>query len=511
MSEGATHQTDRRRFLAGASALASAGGAVGFEARAARSDDSDLDATGLAMAVRAGNLSPLETLEAAIARLEAVNPDINCLSEALYERARSRARTLDRSLPFAGVPYLLKDETEWAGVRRHAGSRLDALMPVMEKTDTMISHMEAAGFVVFGRTTMCEFGALPTTETVAYGATRNPWNRDYTPGGSSGGAAAAVAAGVIPMADAWDGAGSIRIPASNCGLVGLKATRGRVPGQPDKWFPQLDLSNHFAVSRSVRDSANLLALTEVDAQASGLPPVGHVKGPAARRLKIGLVTKGLSGHAPSSEVADSLEASVRLLQDLGHQVVEVDWPLDTAAFQADFTRIFLGYAARTKAQLLKQSGMDEAELEKRVEPASLAMAGLGQMATETVLEPVFGRVGAYAQAYYAQFETIDLLLTPVLLTPPVKIGEIHASLPIMELADRLAHYADYTMIQNAVGGPAMSLPLHWTSAGLPVGVQFAANRGDERTLLELAFELEAAAPWAGRRPPVWAPDRIRRS
>lgn len=315
---------DRRAVLKGASVLGLAG-----VASAAFAQDvlADLDATGLAQKVRAREVTPLELLEAAINRAEAVNGRLNCLSETLYDRARARADRIAPEGAFAGVHYLLKDETELAGVRRHLGSRIDGSLAMSTKTNPTISRMEAAGVNVFGRTTMSEFGALPTTETEAYGVTRNPWSLQHTPGGSSGGAAAAVAAGIIPMADAWDGAGSIRIPASNCGLVGLKLSRGRTPS-PDRWFPELNLSSHFCVSRTVRDSANLLAVVETSG-VDGLPPIGRVKGAASQ----GRRDRDQPGRAPSPEVIEALTAAVRLLEGLGHDVREDAWPLDLKPFR----------------------------------------------------------------------------------------------------------------------------------------------------------------------------------
>ncbi|WP_172448600.1 amidase family protein [Caulobacter mirabilis] len=489
----------RRSVLKVGSALAVGGVLTPLQARAA-DDWADLDATGMAEQVRAGAVSPLELLDAAIARAEAVNGRLNLFSEKLYDQARARAAGMETRGAFAGVPYLLKDETELAGSRLHLGSKIDAVMPLSTRTDPTIARMEAAGFNVFGRTTMSEFGALPTTETAAYGVTRNPWSLDHTPGGSSGGAAAAVAAGIVPMADAWDGAGSIRIPASNCGLVGLKPTRGRTTGS-DKWFPELSLASHFCVSRSVRDSANLLAL--VESEMEGLPAVGRVQGPSRRRLRIGVTSSSLSGRSPSPDVAAAMAGAVRLLEGLGHQVREAVWPLDTRAFQADFTQIYLAYGDRMADRLAAHVNMSRKVMIADVEPASRTVATMGRMISEAALRKVLSRVSTHASAYYSQFAGLDVVMSPVLLTPPVGIGVINGSVPLGDLAQRLTGYADYTMLQNAVGGPAISLPLHQSSTGLPIGLQFAADRGGERTLLELAFELEQARPWAKRRPPVW--------
>jgi len=354
---------------------------------------------------------------------------------------------------------------------------------------------------------MSEFGALPTTETAAYGKTRNPWGLDHTPGGSSGRSAAAVAAGIVPLAHAIDGAGSIRIPASNCGLVGLKPSRHRTPGAPG-YLAELDLSAEFCVSRTVRDSANLMAQTQRRGADAAYSPVAPVTGPSSRRLRIGYVEKSLGGHAPSPEVSQGLLATAKLLDGLGHHVEETRWPFDTQAFLADFTILYLSEGSQLKRRLMLETGMDAAELTKLVEPAMVAFSRMGDSVKPATLEKALARVAACSQAYFDGFSAIDVLLCPVLLKPPAKIGDINGSVPLLLLAYRLNHYADYTMVQNATGGPAISLPLAWTADGLPVGMQFAAPLGDEATLLALAFELEEAKPWMNRHPPVWAAARI---
>ncbi|MBQ1499318.1 MAG: hypothetical protein IIZ38_13475 [Sphingomonas sp.] len=499
----------RRDFLqrAGAMGLGALLPGAALAMPATASDFAEMDATALAEAIRARRVHPVEALDAAIARAEAVLPDINCFSEKLYDRARKQALATKRFVePFTGVPFLMKDEEDLARTRVHFGSRLDRVAPIARRDGPMAAAIGRAGFNVLARTTMSEFGALPTSETLAYGITRNPWALDHTPGGSSGGSAAAVAAGIVPMAHAADGAGSIRIPASNCGLIGLKPSRGRVPDAPGH-LAQLDLTEPLCISRTVRDTANFLASVELR-QNGVYPPVGCVDGPSSRRLRVGLLIGGLSGTLPDKDVLMALDATYKVLKDHGHQVREVKWPFDTKAFLADFTQIYLLEGAQLKRYLLSATKLDAQHLAELIEPASAAISAMGDLISPASADQALGRVGAYAKGYFGVFEKVDVLMSPVLLKPPVKIGEINGSLPLGTLASRLNGYADYTMAQNAFGGPAISLPTYWTAEGLPIGVQFAGRLGDERTLLELAFELEQAVPWAKRHPPVWAPARV---
>lgn len=503
----------RRHFLQHASAvgIGSLMPADLFTSRAAlpdtASDYAELDATGLAAEIRARRIGPVEALDAAIARADAVLPAINCFSEKLYDRACKQALvTRDFSTPFVGIPFVMKDEEDLAGTHLHFGSRLDKVTPIAKRDGPMAMAIERAGFNTFARSTMSEFGALPTTETIDYGITRNPWSLDHTAGGSSGGSAAAVAAGIVSIAHAADGAGSIRIPASNCGLVGLKPSRGRVPDAPGH-FAQLDLTEPLCVSRTVRDTANFLAAVEIR-QNGPYPPIGRVTGPATRRLRIGLLINGLGGALPDKEVLQALDTAYRQLAALGHNVNEVRWSFDTKAFLSDFTQIYMLEAAQFRKYLLSITGLDAQHLGALIEPASAAIGAMGDLVPEASVTQLLGRVDGYARAYFSAFDKVDVLMSPVLLKPPVTIGDIDGSLPLGTLAERLNGYTDFTMVQNATGGPAISLPLYWTVGGLPIGVQFASRLGDERTLLELAFELEQASPWAKQRPPVWAPARV---
>lgn len=469
----------------------------------------EMDATALATAIRARKISPLEALDAAIARAQAVEPKLNFLSEELYERARKHVAAIDITTPFGGVPMLIKDEADVAGTAKHFGSKLDKMMPPAPVNDPLVDLMEKSGFNIFGRTTMPEFGILPTTETLAYGITRNPWNLDRVPGGSSGGAAAAVASGVIPVAHGSDGAGSLRIPASNCGLVGLKPSRGRIVGDR----PFVDgkrnvggfLGESFCLSRTVRDTANMLALVEMKGAQAPYQPLRTVTGPSKQRLRIGYIMNGLGGHVPSPEVQESITKTLGLLRSQRHEVSELQWPFPGEAFVEDFTLIYTARAKEAKKMLPAGAEIPPAVLRGLVEPASFGMSLLSDEISDEASEQAYARIEGYSKAYFSLFDKIDILVTPVLLKPPVRIGEINGSLPISVLMQRLNHYGDYTMLQNATGGPAISLPMHWTKDGLPIGVQFAARLGADYDLLELAFELEAARPWALRQPSLWSP------
>jgi amidase len=501
----------RRAFLKamGTTSVAALIPGTAFAKIAAGTDFAEMDATALAAAIRARKLSPLEAVNAAIARAQAVEPKLNILSEELYERARKHALAVDIAVPFGGVPMLIKDEADIAGTAKHFGSKLDKMMPPAAVNDPLVDLMEKSGFNIFGRSTMPEFGILPTTETLAYGITRNPWNLDHVPGGSSGGAAAAVASGVIPVAHGSDGAGSLRIPASNCGLVGLKPSRGRIVGDR----PFIDgkrnvgsfLGESFCLSRTVRDTANMLALVEIKGAQAPYQPLRTVTGPPKKRLRIGYIMNGLGGHVPSPEVQESITKTLGLLRSQRHEVSELQWPFPGEAFVEDFTLIYTARAREAKKMLPAGAEIPPAVLRGLVEPASFSMSMMSDEITDEASEAAYARIEGYSKAYFSLFDKIDILVTPVLLKPPVKIGEINGSLPVSVLMQRLNHYGDYTMLQNASGGPAISLPMHWTKDGLPVGVQFAGRLGADYDLLELAFELEAVRPWASRRPPLWSP------
>jgi amidase len=399
--------------------------------------------------------------------------------------------------PFAGVPYLIKDLNDVTGVVTRYGSRSTAGAKPATEQDPYVNATFAAGVVSIGKSATPENGYLPTTEPLAFGPTRNPWNTGHSSGGSSGGSAAAVAAGVVPMAHANDGGGSIRIPASSCGLVGLKPSSGRMMGDADA--KPLSLGVEGCVSRTVRDTAGFFAATEL--AAGGLAPVGMVTGPGQKRLKIGVLTKTFTGTDPDADVAAAALAAAKMLEGLGHAVSETAWPT-APTFPDDFLAFWsLGAAADMKAA---SEALGKPVDETVVEPFSLRMANNAASLKPADIEGVQKRLIEAGEAYKTWMAGFDAVVSPVLGSAAPPLGFVSGDVEFEILRERLIRYVGYTLIQNVAGAPAISLPLGQSAAGLPIGVQVSAAVGGERTLLELAYEAEAAQPWIKRRPAVWA-------
>jgi amidase len=462
-------------------------------------DTADWDAIDTASAIRSGAVSPLEMVDAAIARAEALDPQLNFLVTDDFERARARARGPRGDGPFAGVPFLIKDLDDLAGLPTRLGTRATAGLPAATRQSALIDAMLATGLNPIGKSATPEHGFLPTTEPLAFGATRNPWDPGRSAGGSSGGAAAATAAHVVPFAHASDGGGSIRIPASCCGLFGLKPSRGRTLAADPGHFP-MPLSVQLCVSRSVRDSAALLAA--VEAKDSGLPPVGLISAPSTKRLRIGLVLDSVSGQSPDPEVAGAITRMAGILGDLGHQVEPTTWPAPIVGMSDAFLLTW----SKGAANLLAEAGerLGHAPGPDHVEPFSLAMATIVAGAPDGAVDQAVAYLTALSAPYDAWLQQFDMILSPVLSLPPPEIGWLAPDLPVDTMAERLTRYVGYTTPYNVVGAPAMSVPAAWSNAGLPIGAQFGAAMGGEATLLGLAYELEEARPWAGRRPKVCA-------
>jgi amidase len=485
------------------------------------------DATEIAAMIRRKDITAVEAIDDAIARAESMQPKLNFLVTPLFEQARARAKAGGLSGPFAGVPYLLKDMYDIAGVPTRWGARFTEVAPIPTGSCAQVKAFEAAGLVLIGKSAMGEFGWLPTTEPLTFGPTRNPWDLSRTPGGSSGGSAAAVAGGVLPMADAADGGGSIRIPASACGLFGMKPSRHRLIGDQHAAGGGIELTAEHCVSRSVRDSAALFAAMECSGLDAALPPIGAVTGPAQRRLRVGYVCDSICGQRPDAEVRAGADSGAKLLQQLGHQVEETDWPFDGTALTSDFVKLFSAAALEVTglarlainpkivalaALALKSIGLFPRGLGRKpgqpmLEPLTLAMAEEAARLPADEFNKALARLKGYETSYDGWFDRYDVILSPVLLQPPVPVGHITGDVERETLMKRVFAFADYTLVHNIVGAPAMSVPLHWTSGSLPVGLQFAARRGEERLLFELAYELEAAQPWAHRRPAVFAEGR----
>jgi amidase len=492
-----------RRAALFAPALAAAACASVPEPVRTTTDLAWMDATETAARVRRREVSAAETVDAAIGRAEALNPQLGFLVTPDFDRARARAATDPAGL-FGGVPFLVKDLDDYVGLPTRHGSRVFRNAAPSTEQPALIDAYDLAGLVTLGKSATPEHGYLPTTEPIGASPTRNPWDTSRSSGGSSGGAAAAVAAGVVPVAHASDGGGSIRIPASCCGLFGLKPSTYRL--RP--WFrgardaAPVPLSVQHAVTRTVRDSAGLFAATEDTSPGARHKPVGLVTGPARRRLRVGLMVKTGTGLEPDPEVKAALDSTVVLLDDLGHRVTPTLLPVDGEQFSRDFLLYWATGADLDVKAARRLLGREPTEAD--MEPFSLGMARLVQTVPDAEIGAAVRRLAGVAARYEAWFADYDVILSPVLRSPPVPLGHVRGDVAFQELSDRLTAYVGYTPLHNVAGAPAMSVPLHWTADGLPVGSHFAAKAGDERTLFELAYELEAARPWAGRKPPVSA-------
>jgi amidase len=468
------------------------------------------DGLGLAELVRKRDVTPAELAEAAITRIEKHNPKLNAIIYKMYEQARTTAahRADGAGRAFDGVPFLLKDILgNYAGVPTTAGCRFMTGIPAT-RDDTLVVRFKAAGLNVLAKTNAPECGILPTTESALYGPCRNPWNLEYTTGGSSGGSAAAVAAGIVPLAHANDGGGSIRIPAACCGLVGLKPTRARNPAGPDLGDLFGGLAVEHVVSRTVRDSAAVLDCThgpEVGdpycAPAVARPFLEEARTPPGR-LRIAFATNNLNGQRLHPECVAAVERTAKLLEELGHTVEEAAPAVDMGTFMSAFFTVF----AAAHAMVIEAFGMLHGRVpaEKDFEGLtwSLYQQGKGIPAARYLISVAMLQMAARKIAQF--HETCDCWLTTTLGTPPIKNGTIDINEPdLMKAMLPIVDYVPFTPIQNATGQPAISLPLHWTSDGLPVGVMLTGRFGDEATLFRLAGQLEEARPWRDRRPPIW--------
>ncbi|MES2034019.1 MAG: amidase [Pseudomonadota bacterium] len=488
-----------RRGLVAASAATAAAPAIAMAAaRPSAAAAWTPDATTLASMIRKKEISRVEAVEAAIRHAEALQPKLNFVVNSDFDRALDAAKAGGQTGPFAGVPFLVKDLDDYAGLPTRSGSAGTYRAPAATKNDPYVDGLLSTGVIVIGKSATPEFGYLPTTEPLAFGPTRNPWNLDRSTGGSSGGAAAGTASGVVPFAHASDGGGSIRIPAANCGLFGFKPSRGRLVGNMgDK---VIHLSVNHVDSRSVRDSAAMFAATERTDAAKPWATMGLVTRPSKRKLRIGVLSVSGSGREPDAEVRAGLDGAVKLLQAMGHTVSETKWPVDSVKFGQDFLTLWSAGAAMDIDALSKALG--RAPDAAMAEPFSLGMARLIGGAPDGMVDAAIGRLAAASAAYDAWFADLDVVVSPVLAKPPVPIGYVSGDVPFEELSRRLTDYVGYTPLHNVAGAPAMSVPLHWTADGLPVGIHFAAKAGNDRTLFELAYALEAAQPWAARKPPV---------
>jgi len=485
------------------------------------------DSVGLAELIRSGEITGPEVVAAAIERIEQVNPAVNAVSIKTYDRAMKRLEGGHIDGPFAGVPFLLKDlGAEWAGVGLTSGSR-SMQNYVAPFTATLVERFETAGLVVLGRTTSPEFGIVPYTESELHGITRNPWNLGRTAGGSSGGSGAAVASGMVPAAHASDGGGSIRIPASQCGLFGLKPTRARTPVGPmdgENWF---GFSQHHALTRSVRDSAAIL-------DAISGPEPGDPYGVAAPvrpyleeleldpgRLRIGVIPGTIFESTQDRECKRAVLSAARLLESLGHEVEQIELPIDAAEVTWAFTTLVAGAVAETIRVSAELTGLDEPDPD-RYEAATWMLGTVGRTLTAADFSRAMATVRRAGRLMGKVMENIDVLVSSTLSQPPFLHGALQPTAverkllaalkraPVKpavlaafnQLAGKVLEPIPNTPLFNMTGQPAMSVPLHWTEDGLPVGVQFAGRFGDEASLFRLAAQLEKAQPWFSRVPAV---------
>jgi len=488
------------------------------------------DGLGLAELVRKKEVSSLELCEEAIRRIEKVNPKINAVITPMFEIARKAVQTGLPEGPFGGVPFLLKDMIEeYAGVPLTMGSRaFKSYVPAQDSE--MVVRFKKSGVVFLGKTNVPEFGLLGVTEPELHGPARNPWNTDHTPGGSSGGSAAAVASGMVPLANGNDGGGSIRIPASCCGLFGLKPTRGRNPLGPnvgELW--QGAVASHV-ITRSVRDSAAMLDATQgpdAGAPYTLAPPERPYLQEITRdpgSLKIAFTRASPIGTPVHQECVKAVEETAKLLESLGHKVEEAQPDVDGKTVANSYLTMCFGETAALLEDIKVVLGRKATPSDVEILTWTIGLLGrtlsAGDFAKAKRQWGIAGRaMGRFHQKY-------DLYMTPTLAYPPVRIGELQPK-PYERLAmkvvnalglgqiliksgitDQMAEKSlskvPFTQLANLTGQPALSVPLHWTPDGLPVGVHFMAAFGEEAVLFRLAAQLERARPWFDKHPPVWA-------
>ena len=494
------------------------------------SDYDKYDGLGLAELVQKKEVKPSELVEEAISRIEKLNPQLNAVIYKMYELARKAA---DRDIPdgpFKGVPFLMKDILmAYAGAPLTNGSRFFKDF-VPDHDSELVTRFKAAGIIAVGKTNTPEFGLVPITEPELFGPTNNPWDLSRTPGGSSGGSAAAVAARMVPLAHASDGGGSIRMPASCCGVFGLKPTRGRNPIGPDFGEAWRGLHCDHVLSRSVRDSAAMLDATagsDVGAPYYAVPPVRPFLsevGAEPEKLLIAFTSKPFLGDIVHKDCVKGLEATAEICRDLGHEVIEAAPQIDGKAFARAFLTIVF---VETRATIEESEMLLNRKASfKDFEPSTWALSLLGRRCRAPELSKSLNLAQLTARQIGEFFEKYDVLLTPTLAMPPVLtgalqpkgtravamklLGSLNASglintlSGIDALAEHVFGFMPYTPLFNVTGQPAMSVPLYWNDEGLPIGMQFVGRYGDEATLFRLASQLEKARPWSERIPPICA-------
>ena len=488
---------------------------------------SNYDGLGLSELIRKKEISALELVEESIARIEKHNPNLNAVVTKIYDSARDCAQKPLPDGPFAGVPFLVKDLLATiAGVPTSNGNRLWKNIPARVDSE-LVRRWKKAGVVILGKTNTPEFGLTPYTESLALGPTHNPWDYSRTTGGSSGGSGAAVAARIVPMASGGDGGGSIRIPASACGVFGFKPTRGRTPTGPDIGEAWHGFAIEHVLTRSVRDSAAMLDATQgADIGAPYYAPYQEesflsqvLKSPG--KLRIAYTGKPILGKNVHPDVLKGLDQTLEMLKDLGHEVIEATPQLDGENFSLAFVTILAAELRADIEEAARVAGKKVSVKDFDASSFGLGMLGKAMSAQDYASAARYLQIAARKVAQF--FEGYDLLLTPTLSQPPVKIGSLQPSdsekslinilgsldagvlLKAMGLIKPIAaqtfEFIPWTPVFNVTGQPAMSVPLAWSDEGLPIGMHFVGKFGDESTLFRLAGQLEKAFPWAGKIPP----------
>ncbi|GAA5161337.1 amidase [Pseudonocardia eucalypti] len=445
----------------------------------------DHDAVALAGLIRSGEISAAEAAKAALARARQVDPVLRGV--AFWGEPPSGPGAEG---PLAGVPTFVKDNTDVRDMPTNHGSAAFTAKPA-PATGPFAAQLLGTGLVNLGKSRMPEFGFNATTEFMAEEPTRNPWHTAYSSGASSGGAAALVAAGVVPIAHANDGGGSIRIPAACCGLVGLKPTRGRHLESAQARQLPIKIISEGVVSRSVRDTATFWAAAERYHRNPALPPLGLVEGPASRRLRIGLLLDSVGGVRSDATTRAVVERTAKALVGMGHEVEPTRLPVGDE-FMRDFTLYWglLAFLAGTFGRRTFDPSFDTS----RLDGLTVGLRALYRRRFPHTPATLY-RLARVKAAYRRMFLRHDVVLSPVLAHTTPELGHISPTVPFDELLHRLTRYVAFTPLNNVAGSPAISLPTGSTDEGLPVGVQLSAAHGDERTLLELAFALEAETPW----------------
>ena len=463
----------------------------------------DFDTLELARLVKTRQLSQLELVELIVRRIEAINPTINFMTNRFYERARDKAGTIPMESPFAGVPMLLKDMIDVAGMPRTDGSNFPPTN-IPQHNALYVDGLEEAGFNLLGMTNVPEYAGIGGTDNDRFGATRNPWNLDYYPYVSSGGAAACVSSGVLPMAHGTDGGGSNRLPAAITGLLGMKPSRYRMLADTYDGSHDAAKTNQM-ISRSVRDSAVAFHWTQ-DPNNGHYPAEQLIESPGKKRLKVGFVLDNPGLLETSAEIRQATEESVRLMEELGHTIVEIEYPIDAEELFANYVDFFAGKTGPLKDAIETMTGkslLESGMLTKFV--AGNLVANASTTAEDIASAHEF--IESLGPVFDKYFEDYDLMLTPVTPIAGVRIDEISANTEYSEdIARKTIGIMKFTAAINFSGCPAMSVPLAWNSqAALPMGTHFVAARGNDRMLYELAYELEEARPWRDK----WAPHSLK--